>query len=369
MTLVLLLSAIILGFLFEKSKAVSAYMLSVMYLLAAFNYDNADYSMYTISYANSAGFTYNFRYIGYSMFVHFFSSQGVPYSQYLKIAFIPIFIILYIAICKLTDRPNRVLALFLVFPFGIDYIQVKAFFSEAFGLLGIALLIDKLGNDMKKQVDFKLICSMAFFVLSVLFHFSGFFYVVVAAVFYCFRNKHWFNKAIIIASVVGFVAVLSGILARAMSIAGSIGIISDTEYLSGYATKATRLGFVVTFIPALLMVGACWFLFNSEESDERFNKKQVLIRQFMLTGLMVLPLLVMHMVFDRLARVYMIMMYSLFANAPRPKRITTKQFFAYAMFVVSIIWFFGIDILSAFDGTLLALLKNSDLFSMWVKVI
>ena len=369
MTILLLLSAIILGFLFEKSKVVSAYILSVMYLLAAFNYDNADYSMYTISYANSAGFTYNFRYIGYSMFVHFFSSQGVPYNHYLKIAFIPIFLILFIAICKLTDKPNRVLALFLVFPFGIDVIQVKAFFSEVFGLLGISLLLDRLSNNLKKSFDYRLICAIVLFILSVLFHFSGFFYVVVVALFYFFRNRHWFNKAIIIASVAGFVAVLSGILARAMSIAGSIGIISDTEYLSGYATKATRLGFVVTFIPALLMVGACWILFDPEDSEGHYSKKQVLIRQFMLTGLMVLPLLVMHMVFDRLARVYMIMMYSLFANAPRPKRITTKQFFAYAMFVVSIIWFFGIDILSAFDGTLLALLKNSELFSMWVKVI
>ena len=366
MTFFLLFSAIILGFLFEKSKAVSAYILSAMYLLAAFNYDNYDYYSYTISYAKTAGLSFDFRYIGYSMFIHFFSSRGLTYSQYLKFAFIPVFIILFIAVCKLTDKPNRVLALFLIFPFGIDAIQLKALYSEVFALLGIALLFDKISDDTKKNFDYRYIWSAVLFILSVLFHFSGAFYLAAVIVFYYFRKKYWFNKAVIFSSAIGFLAVFSGVLPAVMSIAESVGILSNVDYLSSYASRSTRWGFIITFIPVFLMVGACWCLYQPDKhtmDESSKSKKQIIIQQFVLTGLLILPLLMMHMVFDRLARVYMILMYVLFANAPRTRRITVKQVFAYSMFVISIACFFYIDIFSSFDGTLLALLNYSELFS------
>ena len=365
MTFILFFSAIILGFLFEKSKAVSAYILSAMYLLAAFNYDNYDYYSYTVSYAKTAGLSFDFRYIGYSMFIHFFSSRGITYSQYLKIAFIPVFIILFIAVYKLTDKPNRVLALFLIFPFGIDAIQIKALYSEVFGLLGIALMFDKMSDDKKRNFDYRYVWSAIFFVLSVLFHFSGAFYLAAIAVFYCFRKKYWFNKAVLASSALGFLAVFSGLLPAAMSIAESLGILSNLEYLSSYASRSTRLGFIITFLPVFLMVGACWCILQPDyEAVDKQTKNQLLIRQFVLTGLLILPLLMMHMVFDRLARVYMILMYVMFVNAPRQRRITIKQVFAHVMFILSVACFFYIDIFSTLDGTLLAILNYSELFSI-----
>lgn len=360
MTVFLLLSAIVLGFLFEKSKVVSAYIVSAMYMLAAFNYQNADYYTYTISYANSASPFFNYRYLGYSMFVHFFSSRGLTYSQYLKIAFIPIFIILFVAICYLTDRPNRVLALFLIFPFGIDVVQLKALFSEMFGLIGIAFIINNVSEINKFKQKQKYILAAFFFVLSVLFHFSGLFYVAVTGLFVCFREKKWFPKAVIAFSLLGLFAVMTGLLSKTISFASSLGIVSEADYLSNYALKTTRLGFVVTFIPVLLMVGSSLFITSSRK--EKNTKKQLAIRQFLLTILLILPLLVMHMVFDRLARVYIILLYILFVNAPKCSKITIKQVCSYVMFFVSIVWFFYIDIYSFWDSTLLSILKYSELF-------
>ena len=363
MTYFLFFSSITLGFLFKKSKAVSAYILSAMYLLAAFNYYNADYYSYTLSYANAAGYRFNFRYIGYSMFVHFFSSRGITYSQYLKIAFVPIFLILFVTICILTDRPNPVLALFLVFPFGIDVIQLKAFYSEMFGLLGIALLLDGITKELKHNPNYRYVLSVVFFALSVLFHFSGLFYFLAALLFCLFRNKQWFSKAICLMSIVGLGAVLSGVLGKVMSIAGSLGVISEVEYLSSFASRSTRFGFILTFIPVVLMVSASWLIIQPS-SDNINDRKQQIIRQFMLTGLLILPLLVMHIVYDRLARIYLILMYSLFADVPKPNRVTIKQFLAYTMCFLAIVCFFFIDIYPSLEGTLLAILDNSELFDL-----
>lgn len=364
MTYFLFISSIILGFIFKKSKAVSAYILTSMYLLAAFNYDNYDYFSYTVSYAKTASTTFDYRYIGYSMFEHLFSARGLTYSEYLKFAFIIVFIVLYYAICKLTDKPNQVLALFMIFPFGIDAIQLKALFSEVFGLLGIALLFNDMCETKSLLKNRHLVMTIVCFVLSILFHFSGAFNLAAVVLFFFFRNKRWFNKTVIIASLVGFVAVYTGILGKIISIAGALGVISDTEYLSSYATKSTNFGFLITFIPVLLMVGACWLVVREDKKEEQLTIIQLIIRQFVLTGLLVLPLLTMHMVFDRLARIYMILMYILFVNHPRLERLTIKQVSAYVMFVLSISWFFFIDIYSTLDGTLLAVLNYSEIFGV-----
>lgn len=364
MTYFLLISAIILGCIFKKSKIVSVYILCSMYLLAAFNYDNYDYYSYTISYAKTASTTFDYRYFGYSMFEHLFSSRGLTYSEYLKFAFIIVFVVLYIAIRSLTDKPNQVLALFMIFPFGIDAIQLKALFSEVFGLLGIAFLFEDISLIRKSFKNRRFVLSVICFLLSVLFHFSGAFNLAAVALFFLFRQKRWFNKTVILASLMGFVAVFSGILGKVMSIAGALGVISDTEYLSSYASRATNLGFIITFIPVLLMVGASWLIIRDDKKEEQSTTKQLIIRQFILTSLLVLPLLTMHMVFDRLARIYMILMYILFVNHPKLERLTIKQVFAYVMFVLSIAWFFFIDIYSTLDGTLLAVLNYSEIFGV-----
>lgn len=366
-TYVLFASVIIVGLICQRSRIASAYILSALYLLAAFNYMNADYVSYTMSYQQTSAAVFEYRYIGYSLFIHFFGSRGFSYSMYLKVVFVLLIAVLFIAIRLLTDKPNGVLALFAIFPFAMDVVQVKAFYSEVLALFAIAILLRMLSGDSTRRFGIKLFFVIILGILSVSFHFSSVYYLIVGILFYLIKDRRKLSSKVFIVSVATFVLVYSGSLAVIMRLASRIGVISNMEYLSRYFQRSTRWGFIISFAGVFLIMIACALSDISLEwtnDTDIFQKRQDLLRSFIMTVSMVLPFLMISVTFDRLLRIYMVLLYIYFINLPMTIEVNLRKILSYTAFVLSLVFYFVTDIYFVYDGTLFSILNYSELYTL-----
>lgn len=355
MTYFLCISSIAIGLFFKKSKIVTAYILSAMFVLAAFNNFNADYNNYIISYGQSAIPGSAYRYLGYTSWVRLFAVNGIVYSAYLKFAFLFLLILLFIGIRILTDRPNVVLALYMLFSFGVDVVQLKTYYSEIFALIGLAILFRAMSNRQRKRPLLQIAAAVLMGILSTAFHFSGIYYLIVGAVFYIsFRNRK-FKWRIMAIALFAFVLVYTGLISKVMSLASSLGLISNTEYLAQYTQRATRYGFIIPSLGIILMIMTC------QKLDVHWNAKLVILQSFMFTAMLLVPLLTINWAYDRLARIYMIILYIIYSKQKYSLQLNRRQLYSTLLLVASIGFMFCIDVYSCYDGTLGAVLNNSEL--------
>ena len=358
MTYFLFFSAICLGLIFPKSKIASGYILVCLYLLAAFNNQNVDYYSYTISYKNSS-ISSGYRYLGYTYFSQFFSSRGVTYEDYLKILFFIILLILYVAICLSCSKPNIVLALFTIFPFGVDVVQVKAFSSEVLSLLSVIILINALSDKHQDCKNLFLYFVSAILILAAgSMHYSALYYLVVEFVFVLLAKRHNYTRKILVLLIVIAGVLSSGLIPFALKMGARFGLISNMDYLSQWGIRSTRLGFLVTFTGVILLLLST----VHRSGDNADYSKTVLMRRFLFASVFLFPLLMINWSYDRLIRVYAIILYIYFANKKRNFVIPVRQLCSIIVLLFFIMYMYGIDIFTAYEGTLGAIFSHSLLF-------
>lgn len=362
MTLVLFGTAVILGLIFKKSRICTFYIVSVMFLLSAFRYYDADLDNYRINYNSIMSVKSDWvRYRGYALFIRFWTRLGLDFKQYMIIFYSLVIVILLIAITLLTSKVNEVLSFYLIFSFALDVVQMKSFIAEAISLLGIAILIRTLSEDeipkKKKRISigiFIVLCCLATFM-----HFSALFYLMGGVLLIIIKNKNRFRKKIIGLSLAAAGMIYIGILPLIVKCAHALGILDDVHYLLHWVVRSTRLGFVVPIILVLLVVLST-FCITERESKENLQQRN--INNYMITICFMIPLLVMNVGYNRLIRVYMILMYISFANRLRDGKATPKGIVGYLFFYISIGYAFWIDVYPVYESTLGALFSYNGIF-------
>lgn len=363
MSAILYLSAIAFGLMLRKNRAVTIYILLVMFILAAYNYMNADYESYLISYSTIANGT-GFRYIGYSKLLYFFASRGFSFTQYRYVFFVMCFILLFISVRMLTNDVNFVLALYMIFSFPLDTVQMKTFISELFVLLGISLYIARKGNIESKTIEQKkqLICLL-FLCLATLLHFSNFYYFIAFGIFIMTKGKENIQRKLLAISGIMALLVFSGAMAIILQFAGRIGLVGGLDYLQQWAQRGTHFGFIISVVLLAIILGAAgidYSKYSSIDPSEPYSSNQ--IRAFISTAVLLAPFLVLNVAFVRMLRVYMILLCILYANKRKSGMIRVKELSQWGLFVLSIVYMFVYDVFTMYDYTLGAILRYNSFF-------
>lgn len=365
MTYILFILAVLLGLMMRKSKICTVYIFTVMVVLAAFNYQNADFVNYQASYSTALQ-TKSFRYVGYSGLLKFSTNIGLSWLQYRVVFYIFVFIILVCAIKMLTKNVNIVLALYLVTYYGMDVVQMKSHIADTIAFFAISYVIKYIAKDEQLR-NWRIILAMALLVLSSFLHFSAVFYIPAFLVFIIlYRRKNMTKKMIAIAGV-ALVAVYGGIITIVTQYANKLGLLGDMSYLEGWLHRNTGLGYLlsVAFIAAAIL--SCnlnnrnenALILVSLDSRQRIN---ILLSRFMLTLLMLVPLLIVNSQFGRLIRVYILILLSYYANKQIRFRASSVRFIAMILSLLITIGFSIYDSsYSFYDTTLGAILKYNSL--------
>lgn len=361
MTYLLYFSAILAGLFAKKSKTCTTWIYMVMVLLAGFRYWDADYNSYYTTYNRLSQINrVDVRYIGYHYLQMIFSNLGLKFEEYIVFVYIIGFAVLIFSIKLLTSNVNQVLAFYLIFAFGIDVIQMKSFCSEVISFLGIAILLKYYSKNEQlrknNRVIFSFFCLM---ILALVFHFSAAFYLLSGLVYLMIDNKKIEMKKLVLVIIVVVVFVYGNGLSYILSLANKIGVIGDMEYLVRWSKRNTRLGWITpSFLIVMIVFAATYIYPRSLDVD----KEKIAVKNFILTAIFIIPFLIMNTTFNRLVRIYMLLLYIIFVNARKRMRVHIKQGLSYFVFILCIIYAFICDILPNYERTLGALLKYNRLF-------
>lgn len=183
---ILVLIAIIMGILYEKSRLVSIFQLFVIWILFGWSYGNADYSNYFIRYTNYDSIALGERteYLFFQLF-KLGNKLELSYDQFLIVISLIFVVSLGIIIRRLSLNPNLVLSLYLVFPACIDATQFRFALASIFILFGFLVLFDE-------NVRFGEFYFAALVVVAALFHIGTILFLFMLPVRRLNKKKTYF---------------------------------------------------------------------------------------------------------------------------------------------------------------------------------
>lgn len=134
-------SAILLGIIYEKTKGVTWYQLSLIWILLGWSYGNPDYHNYLIRYKyyDSSALAAKTEWLFTKIFA-FGNKMKLEYQEFLPILALIYVVVLGIIVVKLSATPNLVLSLYLIFPACIEATQIRFVMANIFIYLGFLVL-------------------------------------------------------------------------------------------------------------------------------------------------------------------------------------------------------------------------------------
>lgn len=362
MTGILLISAIAIGQIFKKSKISTIYILIVAVCLAAMRYESADLSNYIYEYIHAGDASVEMRYLGYSFVIKLFFKTGMSFETYMFCFYTICFGILAWTVGKLTLAVNCVLAFYLIYAYGLDVIQMKSLLSECVVMIAVVFLLKSMNQNITKKSNNKfciLIVYGAITLCAVLIHFSSIYYVMAGTIFIITYSKNNYNKKIFVIAAVASAFVYGGGIALLLQLGYASGILGDTAYIQQWGVRKGHLGFIVPVVQIFLMIVASEFMVDKKNQSEQYK----LYKDFLMTILCVIPLLMYDITFNRLLRVYMILLYIMYSLMPQRKRMSINEIIGNGCFFFAILYAFITDLGPVYGTTLGALLRYSR-FSM-----
>ena len=354
---IIYISAILIGIIFRKSKIVTVYILTVMYIFSAMRITSSDYEIYRMNY-NNLGFRTDYRYLGYDIFQRFFYNLDFTFEQFNFAFYFIVLVLLIVAIRMLTDNVNEVLSCYMIFSFGIDAIQMKSFISDVLILVAISIIIkQRLLDDSKKINNIKIITAFMLIIIGTSMHFANAFFIISIVLYLLMQNRKNISTKVLALSLLGIIVSYIGIVPL-LNLGKMIGIVSDLDYLAQYTIKAGRYGYIIYVFWIAMMVGS--ELVNREKLQFDDMQKEIVV--FTLTVILVIPFVMLNGEFNRLIRIYMIILYIYFSRLKRSSKIPTNIVLNYVLYFSAIVLPTYYILGNLWEGTLGALLSNNMLF-------
>lgn len=160
----------ILGLINKKSNKLMLAIIILLLILMAGNTYNADSIVYNLNYDNITNPLYTWPFEdGYQYFAKLCATIGLTYNQFLFVVGLIALTLIVNTIKLFTPYKTYVLALYFVYPFIIDVVQIRNFLAMSIIVFGMRYLIAEKKNYMKYTL-----CVL----IASVFHISSIFYMV-----------------------------------------------------------------------------------------------------------------------------------------------------------------------------------------------
>lgn len=122
MQYIILITIVLTSLIKRKSRILTLTLFLMLWLFFGFNTNNPDYHNYTLKYQG-----YNNSDLGFALILKLFYKLGFSYQHFLIIISFVGLLILAISIKKYTNDLKLVFALYFIFPFLLDIVQIRNF--------------------------------------------------------------------------------------------------------------------------------------------------------------------------------------------------------------------------------------------------
>jgi len=337
----------VLGFIKQKSKFVMISLFLLLWILFGFNTSNADYMIYNLIYDGH----YPNHEFGFMLLVNLFSNLGFTYQQFLISISLICYLILFRIINKYTIGTNYVIALYFIFPFMLDVVQIRNFIAMTIILLGIQYLLSD-----KKRATIKYIVAV---LAASSIHYTSLFYLILVFA----RFKSW-KKLLLTFSMI---SIVGATIAYTNIIPSAMGIIFESDKVTNWFQGRTRFGFLIPIIFQLISFGFVYYSHykyrkteqkkendNNVYPNDRFknvdvhqNKLLEIVFRINIVLLIAIPFYIFNVSFFRLFRNVLLLNYIVVTNGTlyyfkdKYERFIYK--IAFSVYVISLLIYFIIQ--------------------------
>ncbi len=164
----------------KESKAVFAIVFIWLWILMAFSSGNADEITNQTRYYNLTSYS-GMTEIGYKTLMGFFAGRGVPFEVYKCIISFVELLLIGSSVWKLTKNKNLVLALYFLFPFCMDVVQMRNTMGLSIVIFVLRFLVDDNNlnrNGVKRKVSNDMLYLIGIIIASC-FHFANIIYLIL----------------------------------------------------------------------------------------------------------------------------------------------------------------------------------------------
>ena len=300
---------IIMGLLFPKSKIITFLLTLFMVISICFRTQGADWTVYTNEYKWSAYQIFSdVHYVGYLILEQFGHRLGLTFEQFTVFVGIISIMLFLFGTTKLTSNINVVFALFLIYPFSHEAVQVRTFLANSIIIAALPLILkeDNKIADRKKR----LINIILFYVLSILactIHFEAAFYLICVSLM-LFLPKKYGRSYIFGGTIILFALIQTGILPTIVS--------RFNTRIAYWLSGKTGLGIIIPIFISLViwygmqMVGKCCVA-KSSETEKKIFERLLRLSNFII---ILIPLFCYDITFNRLWRLFLFVFYIMIAN-------------------------------------------------------
>lgn len=373
MEILLYASAIISGILLKRSKLVSAYILLVMVVLGAFRSQCADISNYFLEYqwVDSGVMTQDSaRYLGFYFLQKICAALGMDFIQYQIVVFSISALLLFVAATILTRNVNFVLAMYLIFPFGIDAIQIKSLLAESVSLVAVSICLRdtklrQYENKKDTQSDRKkfLFCLLLM-VVAITIHFS-LSLILLMMLLYRFSASSNIGKRVWAGTIIISFIIYAELLPKILNVVFNVFPVFDAHYISVWLQQKVGLGILIIIGEIGLIVSTSWFgriMLCREYVSEKIQCISKNSATFITTMWLLVPFCMLDITFNRVFRIYIFVLYAMMSNLLNGRiDKKRKKILCFFMFFFTVAMMFRTDIYEVYDSTLGALLKFNQL--------
>lgn len=308
---ILLIFLIIAGFFLPKSKILFGLQGLFLFFVIGFRTHDLDYYVYQVEYNTAPFIFYKIAdFPGWNLWMNFWSNKGIVFNQFLlimsAICVVSLLTGIYAVGSNLGGYISFTVSMFLIYPLGHEATQMRTFFADTIVLLVLPFLL-KNESDIKKRIINYLIYFGAV-KLATTIHTLAYYFIVIGIVYIIFKSFKHELRTIIVGSILLVFLINSGIINN------FILRFLNTDKQDHWITNS-NLSFG-KLLPITITI-FIWIIATIEikEISKSLNIKEQLyfinIQRFMNTIFLLLPFLTYDITFNRLWRIYLILLYLL----------------------------------------------------------
>lgn len=300
-TLVFFLGAIFLGLLKPRSRIVSLLLLMLIFIIIAYRNDGIDFDNYMEEYECAIFQTSeDIHYVGWLLLEKIGHEFHLSFREFVIFITLLSCICLYIGLRQITINVNFALALFLIYPFGLDAVQMRMFLIDSILVYACLYLVKK--TPTNKNCIFLILTILA---ASIHFAASIFVLNILVSILLkrCVKKKYFMILLSVVILMVIFILKSEALNSLLISVNPRIEYWLNSRMHFGWIIP---VGFTILIFSMLIY---CTNILNNTKfySKIDFDKYSAVVYSLLL----LIPFLMIDVTFDRLWRVYLLLLYAL----------------------------------------------------------
>lgn len=296
---------IALGLIFPKSKSVMIIDMLSLGLIIGLRTNSFDYYNYLVEYNIAQTVPTSLAdFPGYNIVMRWAQNMGLNFKQFVFVVALISIALLGIGMMRFSKYVPFAISLFIVYPFGHEAIQMRTFLADAMVISALPLLL----IDYQTR-EHNILSKCVFFIIVFLastIHTLCWFYLVVAVIYLLCRNNKQYILLIISTTVIMI------LLIRLKIFSGILLSVSSGDKLEHWVQGSTNLGSIIyaflTILMYLLIRFAVIHTVNGMKNDSA-KKIEINILNYSASVLLIIPLLTYDITFNRLWRIFLILLY------------------------------------------------------------